>query len=303
MDRLIIHRDGSLSKRGAPDCRFTSPEAGGPPPHRMCGAAETIDFSARRCYVLRRQGISNREQSVPTVTDLSQGGVWSLISHSGPVVQLVLLILVAFSVASWAIILSKQRTLVHARRRTEEFLDAFWKNQRLDALYDKSEAWIDSPVSKVFRAGYRELSRLHGVVVKAEADADVAAAPETSILQNVSRAMSRARNLETTRLERALTFLATTGSSTPFIGLFGTVWGIMNAFQSIGLSGSASLAVVAPGISEALIATAVGLAAAIPAVIAYNTYLRRVETLTIEMENFSDEFMNLVDRFYAAQLK
>jgi len=238
---------------------------------------------------------------VPTVTDLSQGGVWSLISHSGPVVQLVLLILVAFSVTSWAIILSKQRTLARARRQSEEFLNAFWKNQRLDALYEKSEDWIDSPVSKVFRAGYRELSRLHDVVVKAEAGVDVAAAPETSILQNVSRAMSRARNLETTRLERALTFLATTGSSTPFIGLFGTVWGIMNAFRSIGLSGSASLAVVAPGISEALIATAVGLAAAIPAVIAYNAYLRRVETLTIEMENFSDEFMNLVDRFYAAQ--
>ena len=238
---------------------------------------------------------------MPTVTDLSQGGVWSLISHSGPVVQLVLLILVAFSVTSWAIILSKQRTLARARRQSEEFLNAFWKNQRLDALYEKSEDWIDSPVSKVFRAGYRELSRLHDVVVKAEAGVDVAAAPETSILQNVSRAMSRARNLETTRLERALTFLATTGSSPPFIGLFGTVWGIMTAYRSIGHSGSASLAVVAPGISEALIATAVGLAAAIPAVIAYNAYLRRVETLTIEMENFSDEFMNLVDRFYAAQ--
>ena len=198
---------------------------------------------------------------MPTVTDLSQGGVWSLISHSGPVVQLVLLILVMFSVASWAIILSKHRTLSHARGQSEEFLDAFWKNQRLDALYEKSERWIDSPVSKVFRAGYRELSRLHDVVVKAEAGVDVAAAAETSILQNVSRAMSRARNLETTRLERALTFLA----------------------------------------SEALIATAVGLAAAIPAVIAYNAYLRRVETLTIEMENFSDEFMNLVDRFYAAR--
>ncbi len=206
-----------------------------------------------------------------------------------------------FSVASWAIILSKHRTLSHARGQSEEFLDAFWKNQRLDALYEKSERWIDSPVSKVFRAGYRELSRLHDVVVKAEAGVDVAAAAETSILQNVSRAMSRARNLETTRLERALTFLATTGSATPFIGLFGTVWGIMNAFRSIGLSGAASLAVVAPGISEALIATAVGLAAAIPAVIAYNAYLRRVETLTIEMENFSDEFMNLVDRFYAAR--
>jgi len=214
---------------------------------------------------------------------------------------LVLLILVMFSVASWAIILSKHRTLSHARGQSEEFLDAFWKNQRLDALYEKSERWIDSPVSKVFRAGYRELSRLHDVVVKAEAGVDVAAAAETSILQNVSRAMSRARNLETTRLERALTFLATTGSATPFIGLFGTVWGIMNAFRSIGLSGAASLAVVAPGISEALIATAVGLAAAIPAVIAYNAYLRRVETLTIEMENFSDEFMNLVDRFYAAR--
>ncbi|MBI2880728.1 MAG: protein TolQ [Candidatus Tectomicrobia bacterium] len=224
-----------------------------------------------------------------------------MIFHAGPVVQLVLLILVAFSVLSWAIIFTKYRTLTHAREQTEKFLHAFWNNQRLDALYEKSEGWIHSPVAKVFRAGYRELSRLHPVVSKTESEGGVLVAPETAVLQNVSRAMSRARNLETSRLEKTLTFLATTGSATPFIGLFGTVWGIMDAFRGIGRTGAASLAVVAPGISEALIATAMGLAAAIPAVIAYNAYLRRVQTLATEMENFSDEFMNLVERYYASR--
>lgn len=238
---------------------------------------------------------------MPTVTDLSKSGIWSLISHSGPVVQLVLLILVAFSIVSWAIIISKFLTLRGARDQSREFLNAFWKNQRLDALYEKSEEWMDSPVCKVFRAGYRELSRSHDAVTKAQPDTDVAVATETSVVQNVGRAMSRTRNLEATRLERSLTFLATTGSATPFIGLFGTVWGIMNAFRGIGRTGAASLAVVAPGISEALIATAVGLAAAIPAVIAYNAFNRRAETLTTEMENFHAEFLNLVERYYATR--
>lgn len=237
---------------------------------------------------------------MPTVRDLSQSSVWSLISHSGPVVQLVLVILVAFSVVSWAIILSKFRSLAYARDQSEIFLNAFWNNQRLDTLYEKSEAWIHSPVAKVFRAGYRELSRLQDVVAKGEVGG-IAVATESSALQNVTRAMSRTRNLESTRLQKAMTFLATTGSATPFIGLFGTVWGIMNAFHGIGQTGSASLAVVAPGISEALIATAMGLAAAIPAVVAYNAYLRRVDTLDTEMENFSAEFRNLVERFYASR--
>lgn len=231
---------------------------------------------------------------MPTVTDLSKGGIWGLISHSGPVVQLVLLILVAFSVVSWAIIISKSLSLRGARDQSREFLNAFWKNQRLDALYEQSEEWMDSPVCKVFRAGYRELSRSHDAVTKAQPETDVAVA-------NVGRAMSRTCNLEATRLDRSLTFLATTGSAAPFIGLFGTVWGIMNAFRGIGRTGAASLAVVAPGISEALIATAVGLAAAIPAVIAYNAFNRRSETLTTEMENFHAEFLNLVERYCATR--
>jgi len=217
------------------------------------------------------------------------------------VVQLVLLILVVFSVVSWAIIIAKYRSLASAHEQSEKFLYAFWDNQRLDTLYEKSEGWIHSPMAKVFRAGYRELSRLQEVLTKGEVTGSLVVASETSVLQNISRAMSRARNLEMTRLEKALTFLATTGSATPFIGLFGTVWGIMNAFRGIGRTGAASLAVVAPGISEALIATALGLAAAIPAVVAYNAFLRRVQTLAAEMENFSAEFMNLVERYYAGR--
>lgn len=238
---------------------------------------------------------------MPTVIDLSKGSTWSLISHSGPVVQFVLLVLVAFSVVSWAIIISKNLTLRKARGQSRKFLNAFWNNRRLDDLYEKSEAWIDSPVCKVFRAGYRELSRSHDAISKTEPETKATPAIETSVVQNVGRAMARTRNLETTRLERLLTFLATTGSAAPFIGLFGTVWGIMNAFQGIGRAGAASLAVVAPGISEALIATAVGLAAAIPAVVAYNAFNRQVETLTTEMENLHAEFLNMVERYYAAR--
>ena len=117
-------------------------------------------------------------------------------------------------------------------------------------------------------------------------------------MDNVERALNRACSSETTKLESALGFLATTGSASPFIGLFGTVWGIMNAFRGIGIKGSATLAVVAPGISEALIATAAGLAAAIPAVIFYNYYLREIRTITSEMDNFASEFLNIVERFY-----
>lgn len=237
---------------------------------------------------------------MPLSSNLGQGGsdIWGLVLNAGPMVQLVLFILLAFSVVSWAIIFLKFRLIGRAQKQSEDFLQAFWSNQRLDALYEVSGNLLQSPLAKVFRAGYREFSRVNQAVSRESAGGSVAVAPELSGLENVRRALGRARNLEASRLERSLIFLATTGSTTPFIGLFGTVWGIMNAFRGIGRTGAASLAVVAPGISEALVATAAGLGAAIPAVVAYNYYVNRVRALEGEMENFSAEFLNLVERYY-----
>ena len=149
-----------------------------------------------------------------------------------------------------------------------------------------------STTAEVFRVGYAELSKINKV------SKDTARPEEISLssIDNVQRALNRASNTEMTKLESSLGFLATTGSASPFIGLFGTVWGIMETFKAIGARGSATLAVVAPGISEALIATAAGLAAAIPAVIFYNYFLNKSKTMVQEMDNFADEFLNIVER-------
>ncbi len=216
-------------------------------------------------------------------------------------VQFVLLILLAFSVVSWAIIFLKYRLIGRAQTQSEGFLQAFWSNKNLDSLYEISSGLLESPLAKVFRAGYREFSRVNQAVSGESGESQensIAVATELSGVDNIRRALVRARSLESNRLERSLIFLATTGSTAPFVGLFGTVWGIMNAFRGIGRTGAASLAVVAPGISEALIATAAGLAAAIPAVVAYNYYVNRTRALGEEMENFSSEFLNLVERYY-----
>jgi len=150
----------------------------------------------------------------------------------------------------------------------------------------------------VFRAGYQELVRFTRAKRQAEAAEDGSDSIELSGLASVERAMKRAKNQELTRLEKALTFLATTASATPFIGLFGTVWGIMNAFLGLSTTQSSSIQAVAPGIAEALIATATGLVAAIPAVVAYNHYSRQIRVLAAEMENFSAEFLNIAERHF-----
>lgn len=225
----------------------------------------------------------------------STGSALGLIWNSGPVVKFVLLVLVFFSVVSWAIILQKYFLLSRAQRESEKFLRSFWGEQRLDSLYESSASLPHSPVARVFREGYREFSR---IAASRNEGGSVGVLTTEVTIDNISRALHRTRSLETTRLERAMIFLATTGSATPFIGLFGTVWGIMNSFREIGQAGTAGLAVVAPGISEALIATAMGLAAAIPAVIAYNYFLNRIRLLSSEMENFSSEFLNIVEPYF-----
>jgi biopolymer transport protein TolQ len=209
------------------------------------------------------------------------------------VVKLVLLILVYFSVTSWAIIIYKTLVIQRATRDSARFLDFFWAKRRFDVISQGLSDFRHSPLAVLFRDVHHELmqSRRSGDITSADGlDADLGEQ------ERVARVLRRATTSETHRLEKYLAFLATTGSAAPFIGLFGTVWGIMDAFHGIGKTGSASLAVVAPGISEALVATAIGLVAAIPAVIAYNHFLNKVNVLIGEMDNFCQEMLNVVQR-------
>jgi biopolymer transport protein TolQ len=201
--------------------------------------------------------------------------------------------LLLFSVVSWAIILFKFFQVHRANSESERFMDLFWKSSRFDAIASQVDRFASSPLTKLFNEAYAELKK----VVDGSAKSDGSAlSTDLGGIENVSRALRRATNSEITRLEKYLTFLATTGSTSPFIGLFGTVWGIMTAFKEIGKTGSASLAVVAPGIAEALIATAIGLVAAIPAVMAYNHFQHKIRVLINEMDSFSTEFLNIVQR-------
>ena len=198
----------------------------------------------------------------PTIIDM--------ISGSGPVVQSVLYLLILISVASWAVVVYKAGQIRSARRSSKRFVDLFWDTRNLTEISKALTKLPTSPVGEVFRAGYQELVRLRNK--KTQSDGFTT---ELSGVANVERAMRRATSLQLARLEKSLTFLATVASSTPFIGLFGTVWGIMNSFLGLSGSGTTTLQAVAPGISEALVATAMGLAAAIPALVAYNHFARQ----------------------------
>ncbi len=205
-----------------------------------------------------------------------QDSAIQLIFHAGYVVKAVLLILLFFSVFSWAIIFYKHRSLSAASRESASFLRAFRAGSDVKGLFATAKPLTLSPLANVFKSVYLE----EGHINKDE----------------IRRLLRRYEALEAAKLESYLTFLATTGATTPFIGLFGTVWGIMNSFRGIGAAGSASLTIVAPGIAEALITTAAGLAAAIPGVVAYNYYLSRARRLIIEMEDFSEELLDFFPR-------
>jgi biopolymer transport protein TolQ len=213
---------------------------------------------------------------------------------TGLVVKIVLFILIYFSVVSWAIIFYKLLQVHRANNESERFLDFFWKTKRFEAINGQLDRFGNSPLVTLFNEGYSELKKVMGGTEEKAAPGEVST--DLGGIENISRALRRATTSEITRLEKYVTFLATTGSTAPFIGLFGTVWGIMNAFRGIGETGSASLAVVAPGIAEALIATAIGLVAAIPAVMGYNHFQHKIKVLIAEMDNFSTEFLNIVQR-------
>jgi biopolymer transport protein TolQ len=225
-----------------------------------------------------------------------QHGILDLVRGSGPVVQFVLYLLILFSVASWGIIVYKFRQIKRSKRESEKFIDIFWERRNLSSIHEASRDLKACPVAQVFRSGYEELVRVSRT--KKETPSGEALTTELGGVENVTRAMKRATSVEITKLEKYLTFLATTASAAPFIGLFGTVWGIMNAFRGLSVTHSSSIQAVAPGIAEALIATAVGLAAAIPALIAYNYFVQQIKVVAVEMDNFSHEFLNIAERHF-----
>jgi biopolymer transport protein TolQ len=211
-----------------------------------------------------------------------------LILNASLVVQLVMLILVLASVISWTMIFNKYVLLKHSKNNADIFEEKFWSSEDLSPLYNRITAgrYVSSGMEKIFEAGYKEFSRL-----QKQKNID----PEV-ILDGAQRSMRIAMNKEVDHLETNLSFLATVGSTSPYIGLFGTVWGIMNSFQALGTVQQATISMVAPGISEALVATAMGLFAAIPAVIAYNRYSNDAERLINRYDNFLEEFAAILHR-------
>jgi biopolymer transport protein TolQ len=221
----------------------------------------------------------------------------TFFAGTGLVVKIVLIILLYFSVVSWTIIFFKLLQVYRANSESQRFLEFFWKTKKFDLINAQLDRFVNSPLTVLFNEGYGELKKLMGK----EDHPDEPAGISTDLggIDNIARALRRATTSEITRLEKYLTFLATTGATAPFIGLFGTVWGIMTAFKGIGETGSASLSVVAPGIAEALIATAIGLVAAIPAVMGYNHFQNKIKVLIAEMDSFSTEFLNIVHRTFS----
>lgn len=230
-----------------------------------------------------------------------------MIVHASLMVKVVLAILLLFSLISWAIILMKYRLLRKARVETEYFMELFGEGMELSRIYRECDELGYSPVARLFKAGYAEFSRIRRIQAssnpqtRGDAGGRNSFNSQQAIMDNLDRSLKKASIDQVNRLERALSFLATTGNTAPFIGLFGTVWGIMVAFRGIGMKGSANLAVVAPGISEALIATAAGLAAAIPAVVAFNYFTHKVFALKAEMDIFTSDFLSTVERQFFKQ--
>lgn len=227
--------------------------------------------------------------------------IWHLVTQAGPVAKGVLLVLLTFSVASWTIIIAKVRALRRAEAESDAFLKTFRESKNLSATYEEARKRTRSPAAALFREGFRELS-YH---LKGNPTPDGPAVPPgervalSDLLQGLQRILRHASLKELADLEGSMIFLATTGTVTPFIGLFGTVWGIMDAFAGIGAAGSANIGAVAPGIAEALVATALGLFAAIPAVIGYNHLLSRIKGIGTRLDLFTLEFLSMAERIVA----
>ncbi|MBF0100530.1 MAG: protein TolQ [Desulfobacterales bacterium] len=230
----------------------------------------------------------------------------SLIAQAGWVVKLVLMILFLFSVTSWSIIFYKFFIIRRVDSESTIFVDIFWKSPNLSDAFVNSKHLRASSIARVFHTAYLELKKGNTQTnVQGSESGQKKASLGTQLIgiENVKRTLRRSIDNEVTRLSDYVSFLATAGNTSPFIGLFGTVWGIMDSFHGIGLKGQASLAVVAPGISEALVATAVGLAVAIPSVIAFNFFTQKIKNINSEMQSFSSDFLNIVERSIRIQME
>lgn len=213
--------------------------------------------------------------------------------------KMVLVLLLMFSIISWTIIFTKFLELSAVRKDTEKFLEIFYRKGTLSNIYTSGKLLKDSPAAMVFVSAYKDLvdivkTKSHSG--KADSGDSVEENLSSQEFNEIQRVIQNATSREISRLERKITFLATTGSTAPFIGLFGTVWGVMDSFRAIGLKGAASLGSVAPGIAEALIATAAGLFAAVPAVVAFNYFNSKIRHIGAGIEEFSLDFMNLLER-------
>ncbi len=228
--------------------------------------------------------------SVPLLW-LLQSEVWTYLASTGAVARIVLFILLIFSVLSWAIIIQKQSAFKRVRRGSKDFLRIFRQSKKLSDIRSSAVQLKGSPLPPVFEAGYRE--------IEAQVDtSESSGKPRVRSLDSIQRSLQIAAASELTGLESWVSWLATTAAACPFIGLFGTVWGIMDAFHGLGTAGTASLRSVAPGISEALITTAGGLFAAIPALIAYNVFIQRLKEFGAMLDDFVLEFVNLTERHF-----
>jgi len=223
-----------------------------------------------------------------TPEDLS---IVAMVRSAGPMVQFVIYLLLAFSIATWAIIFMKFLYMRRAFKESALFIEYFWKTRDFSHSFAKAKELENSPVARIFRNGYMELRKMHRPDAQNKGRQDFAANVES-----IRRTLGRSRNMESIRMIQMVPFLATTGNITPFIGLFGTVWGIMNAFRAIAVqTGTTSLSAVAPGVSEALVATAAGLAVAIPSVIGFNYFTQKIRIIESEMESFSNDFLSIVE--------
>ncbi len=248
-----------------------------------------LDFSNAGVAMAEDAGIKSEVGE----SNLGGKGIFARAWQGGVIVFLVLLCLVIMSVVSWAIVFGKLTYLRRIDKTTGDFVKSFWDSRSLNELNSRLNDHPYSPVKEVFRGGYSEL-------VRASQMREQSASSGTAVhaaIENMTRSLGKAKSSEKRKLEHYLGFLAITASAAPFIGLFGTVWGIMGAFEGIARTGSASLAAVAPGISEALIATAFGLAAAIPAVIGYNLSNYRIRGLMVQIDGFCADFLNIVERY------
>lgn len=237
--------------------------------------------------------VAGATAEAPTEVDIASPSIFARSLQGGPIVFTCLLLLVSLSILSWAVVIAKLFYMARIQKVGEAFVKSFWDSRSLNDLNGRLAEYPYSPVREVFRSGYAELvrgSQLRDQTQQTELAIQAA-------LDNLNRSLGKAKLFERKRMERFMSLLAITASASPFIGLFGTVWGIMSAFEGIARTGSASLAAVAPGISEALIATAFGLAAAIPAVVGYNIFAAKVRGQMIHIDGFSADFLNIVERY------